>query len=59
MRLNAVMEEVIAREQLKEDIMKTRFAGTNDIVETIGGRPPLNLSEFISMHRAALADDSR
>jgi hypothetical protein len=25
MRLNAVMEEVIAREQLKEDIMKTRI----------------------------------
>jgi hypothetical protein len=29
------------------------FAGTNDLVETIGGRPPTTLEEFISKHRAA------
>jgi len=29
------------------------FAGTNDLVETIGGRPPTTLEEFISKHLAA------
>src|SRR6516165_2661593 len=27
------------------------FAGTNDVVETIGGRPPMSLEAFIEMHR--------
>ena len=31
------------------------FAGTNDLVERIGGRPPMTLEEFISKHRAAFA----
>src|SRR5262252_6361143 len=31
------------------------FAGTNDLVETIGGRPATTLEAFIDKHRAALA----
>jgi uncharacterized protein YbjT (DUF2867 family) len=31
------------------------FAGTNDLVETIGGRPPTTLEEFINKNRAAFA----
>ena len=30
------------------------FAGTNDLVETIGGRPPLTLRQFVEKHRAEL-----
>ena len=26
------------------------FAGTNDVVEKIGGRPPMTLEEFITKH---------
>ncbi len=29
------------------------FAGTNDLVEKLGGRPPLTLEAFIEKHRAA------
>ena len=29
------------------------FAGTNDLVEKIGGRPPMTLEEFITKHRKA------
>jgi NAD(P)H dehydrogenase (quinone) len=29
------------------------FAGTNDCVEKIGGRPPMTLEEFISKHHQA------
>jgi uncharacterized protein YbjT (DUF2867 family) len=31
------------------------FAGTNDLVETIGGRPATTLEAFIDKHRAAFA----
>jgi NAD(P)H dehydrogenase (quinone) len=31
------------------------FAGTNDLVEKIGGRPPMTLEAFIDKHRAAFA----
>ncbi len=31
------------------------FAGTNDVVEKIGGRPPLTLEEFIEKHRESFA----
>jgi uncharacterized protein YbjT (DUF2867 family) len=31
------------------------FAGTNDLIEKIGGRPPRTLEEFINKHRAAFA----
>lgn len=30
------------------------FAGTNDIVERIGGRPPMTISEFVEKHRHEL-----
>ena len=29
------------------------FAGTNDVIETIGGRPPMSLEAFIENHRKA------
>jgi NAD(P)H dehydrogenase (quinone) len=29
------------------------FAGTNDIVEKIGGRPPMTIEEFVAKHREA------
>ena len=29
------------------------FAGTNDLVEKIGGQPPMTLEEFITKHRKA------
>ena len=31
------------------------FAGTNDLIEKIGGHPPMTLEEFINKHRAAFA----
>ena len=30
------------------------FAGTNDIVERIGGRPPMTIEEFVQRHRSEL-----
>lgn len=30
------------------------FAGTNDIVERIGGRPPMTIEEFVQRHRNEL-----
>ena len=29
------------------------FAGTNDLIETVGGRPPMTLETFIEKHRKA------
>ena len=29
------------------------FEGTNDLVEKLGGRPPMTLEAFIEKHRAA------
>ena len=29
------------------------FAGTNELIEKIGGHPPMTLEEFINKHRAA------
>ncbi|MGF6753999.1 hypothetical protein [Paraburkholderia sp. GAS42] len=29
------------------------FEGTNDLVEKLGGRPPMTLEAFIAKHRAA------
>ncbi len=29
------------------------FAGTNDLIETVGGRPPMSLEAFIEKHRQA------
>src|SRR6266850_5245209 len=33
------------------------FAGTNDLIEKIGGRPPMTLEEFINKNRAAFAKE--
>ena len=35
------------------DLQNGIFAGTNDLVEKIGGRRPMTLEEFISKNRAA------
>jgi NAD(P)H dehydrogenase (quinone) len=35
------------------------FAGTNDLVERLGGRPPMTLEAFIEKHRAAFATGDR
>jgi NAD(P)H dehydrogenase (quinone) len=35
------------------------FAGTNDLIETIGGRPPMSLEAFIEKHRKAFEGDGR
>jgi NAD(P)H dehydrogenase (quinone) len=37
------------------DLQNGVFAGTNDLVETIGGRPATTLEAFIEKHRAAFA----
>ena len=37
------------------DLQNGVFAGTNDLVETIGGRPATTLDAFIDKHRAAFA----
>ena len=29
------------------------FAGTNDLVEKLGGQPPMTLEAFVQKHRAA------
>jgi NAD(P)H dehydrogenase (quinone) len=29
-------------------------AGTNDLIETIGGRPPMSMEAFVEKHRKAL-----
>jgi uncharacterized protein YbjT (DUF2867 family) len=35
------------------DLQNGIFAGTNDLIEKIGGRPPITLEQFINKHRAA------
>ena len=35
------------------DFQAGSFAGTNDVIETIGGRPPMSLEAFIEKHRKA------
>jgi hypothetical protein len=30
------------------------FSGTNDVIEAIGGRPPMSLEAFIEKHRKTL-----
>jgi len=35
------------------------FAGTNDVIERIGGRPPLSLHDFLVAHKDELAGTSR
>jgi len=35
-----------------QDYQDGIFAGTNDVIETITGKPPLTLEEFVSRNRA-------
>jgi len=35
------------------DFQAGLFAGTNNVIETVGGRPPLSLEVFIEKHRKA------
>ena len=57
--------EKLQRDELKESFVLQHirevaldhqagvFAGTNDLIETIGGRPPMSLEAFIEKHRKA------
>ncbi len=53
---NAGRENSFLFQHLREvaiDHQNGIFAGTNDLVETLGGRPPMTLEAFIEKHRAA------
>ena len=53
---NAGRDNAFLFQHLKEvaiDHQNGIFAGTNDLVEKIGGRPPMTLEAFIEKHRAA------
>jgi NAD(P)H dehydrogenase (quinone) len=53
---NAGRENSFLFQHLKEvaiDHQNGIFAGTNDLVEKLGGRPPMTLEAFIEKHRAA------
>ena len=36
------------------DFQKGLFAGTNDVIETITGTPPMTVQSFVAAHRAEL-----
>ncbi len=42
--------------EIAHDHQSGVFAGTNDLVEKFGGRPPLTLREFVEKHRAEYTD---
>jgi uncharacterized protein YbjT (DUF2867 family) len=53
---NAGRENSFLFQHLKEvaiDHQNGVFEGTNDLVEKLGGRPPMTLEAFIEKHRAA------
>ena len=55
---NAGRENPFLFQHLREvaiDHQNGIFAGTNDLVEKLGGRPPMTLEGFIEKHRAAFA----
>jgi NAD(P)H dehydrogenase (quinone) len=55
---NAGRESSFLFQHLKEvtiDHQNGIFEGTNDLVEKLGGRPPMTLEAFIEKHRAAFA----
>jgi uncharacterized protein YbjT (DUF2867 family) len=55
---NAGRENSFLFQHLREvaiDHQNGIFAGTNDLVEKLGGRPPMTLEAFIEKHRAAFA----
>jgi len=39
--------------EIAKDHQNGVFAGTNDLVEKIGGKPPIGLPEFLEAHRSA------
>lgn len=41
--------------QVAEDHQNGLFAGTNEVVEKIGGQKPMTLEQFVERHRAVLA----
>ncbi|HEV3165895.1 MAG TPA: NmrA family NAD(P)-binding protein [Isosphaeraceae bacterium] len=50
------LKESFVRQHVREvavDHQAGVFAGTNDLIETIGGRPPMSLEAFIEKHRQA------
>jgi uncharacterized protein YbjT (DUF2867 family) len=55
---NAGRENSFLFQHLREvaiDHQNGIFAGTNDLVENLGGRPPMTLEAFIEKHRAVFA----
>ena len=38
--------------EVAQDYQDGIFAGTNDIIERVTGRPPLTVPEFVELHRA-------
>jgi NAD(P)H dehydrogenase (quinone) len=53
---NAGSENSFLFQHLREVVIDHQngiFAGTNDLVEKLGGRPPMTLEAFIEKHRAA------
>jgi NAD(P)H dehydrogenase (quinone) len=53
---NAGRDNSFLFQHLKEvaiDHQNGIFAGTNDLVETLGGKPPMTLEAFVEKHRAA------
>jgi NAD(P)H dehydrogenase (quinone) len=50
------LKESLLLQHMREvalDYQAGMFAGTNDVIETIGGRPPMSLEAFIEKHRKA------
>jgi NAD(P)H dehydrogenase (quinone) len=41
-------------QEIAKDHQNGVFAGTNDLVEKIGGQRPIGLPEFLEAHRGAL-----
>lgn len=41
--------------EVAQDYQDGIFAGTNDIIERVTGRPPLTVPEFVELHRAEFA----
>ena len=45
--------------EIAKDHQNGMFAGTNDLVEKIGGQRPIGLPEFLEAHRVALLSQIR
>jgi uncharacterized protein YbjT (DUF2867 family) len=54
-RVQAVTDTQLQHfEEIAKDHQNGVFAGTNDLVERIGGQRPIGLREFLEAHRGAL-----